>query len=76
MPIPVPRSNEKRSSFISRCISFVAKESPDRPHKQRIAMCYTSWRKHTGQKQLSKEDLCALVADLLVESIDKILPSI
>lgn len=71
MPVPKPRSGEDRKVFISRCISFVAKESPDRPQEQRIAMCYTSWRKHTGQKQLSKEDLCALVADLLVESINE-----
>ncbi len=33
-------------------------------------MCYTSWRDHTGKKQLSKDDLCALAADILVEYIE------
>lgn len=71
MPIPSPGSKEDRSSFISRCISFISNEKKDRPHKQIIAMCYTSWRDHTGKKQLSKDDLCALAADLLVASVDK-----
>lgn len=70
MPVPVPRSGEDRKVFISRCISSVAKKDPNRPHKQKIVMCYTSWRKHTGQK-LSKEELCALSADLLVESVNE-----
>lgn len=72
MPVPVPRKNEDRGVFISRCIKALVKSDPDRPHTQRVAICYTSWRKHTGQKQLSKEDLCALAADLLVESVDEI----
>lgn len=70
MPIPTPGSKEDRSSFISRCIGFISKEKKDRPHKQIIAMCYTSWRDHTGKKQLSKDDLCALAADMLVEYIE------
>lgn len=48
MPIPSPKGKEKKSDFISRCISDVTmrKEYPDQ--SQRSAVCYTSWRKAKG----------------------------
>ena len=45
MPIPKPRKNESKDDFISRCISFLHREDPDRPNKQNIAIAYDAWRK-------------------------------
>jgi len=45
MPIPTPNKNEERDKFISRCISRLVKVDSDRPQKQRIAICYSAWRK-------------------------------
>lgn len=54
MPIPHPNPNEKQSSYISRCVSFIFSEgtlngkkiSRDNPadRKQAIAVCYSTWR--------------------------------
>ena len=45
MPIPKPRTDEKESVFIGRCMGDEAmkKEFPDA--KQRIGVCYSHWRK-------------------------------
>ena len=39
MPLPTPKKDEDRNTYVSRCIAFVKKESPDRPQNQAIAMC-------------------------------------
>lgn len=43
MPIPSPRSNEKKSDFIGRCVSEVAKDPKYKDNKQRVAICYTQF---------------------------------
>jgi len=44
MPIPKPRENEKESEFIGRCMGdeVMNRDYPD--SKQRVAVCYNSWR--------------------------------
>lgn len=44
MPVPKPRSGETQDDFISRCVSWLADDSPDMPNKQRVAICFSQWR--------------------------------
>jgi hypothetical protein len=41
MPIPKPKDKEKKSEFISRCISAISSEYKD--NKQAVAICYTTF---------------------------------
>jgi hypothetical protein len=45
MPLPSPSKKEKKSDFISRCMSDEAmkKEYPNRD--QRLAVCFTTWKR-------------------------------
>jgi len=45
MPIPKPRDKETEREFITRCVSQLAKEDPDNSNKQRVAICFETWRK-------------------------------
>ncbi len=48
MPLPNPRPEEQESIFIGRCMGDLKGEYPD--NKQRLAVCYTQWRKkHPGK---------------------------
>ena len=44
MPIPIPKTGEVQEDFISRCMgnSTMKKEYPD--NKQRLAICFTTWK--------------------------------
>jgi len=44
LPVPKPNEGESEDEFISRCISTLTEEDPDRPKDQIAAMCYDSWR--------------------------------
>lgn len=61
MPIPKPRKAEKQSKFMSRCMSdkITKKEFPD--NKQRVAVCFSSWRKKHGGKPPTKEELIGYI---------------
>jgi len=52
MPVPKPRPNESKDSFVSRCASQLASTDPGRPNEQRVAMCFSSWRDAKGQATL------------------------
>jgi len=45
MPLPSPKGNQKKSSFVSSCMSSekMKKEFPD--HKQRLAVCHSRLKK-------------------------------
>ncbi len=43
MPLPKPKNKEKKSDFVSRCISEVAKDPKFKDNKQRVAICYTQF---------------------------------
>ena len=51
MPVPTPIANEKQSKFIGRCVSALADIDPGVPNTQRIAMCFSSWRRAKGIKE-------------------------
>ena len=44
MPLPKPKNKEKRSDFIGRCVSEVAKDPKFKDNKQRVAICYTQFK--------------------------------
>jgi hypothetical protein len=71
MPLPTPNADESQDDFISRCISFVHDESPERPDEQIQAMCFEAWRdrnKAMGNalKALSRNDSELRVANYIV----------
>lgn len=45
MPLPTPSKNEKEKEFVSRCVGnpTVNEEFPD--NSQRVAVCYSQWRR-------------------------------
>ena len=45
MPLPNPHANEKKETFIARCMETVTKEERDKwpDEKQRAAICYSQW---------------------------------
>lgn len=52
MPVPEPQSGETQSDFISRCMSQLADEDPQRPNQQRLAICFSQWRDRLGIEAL------------------------
>lgn len=45
MPLPEPKNNENEKEFISRCASELSDMGEFDSNKQRVAVCYTQWRK-------------------------------
>lgn len=40
MPLPKPKSNEKRNVFVNRCVSILSEDGEFEDRKQRVAVCY------------------------------------
>jgi hypothetical protein len=55
VPIPKPNSGESQSDFISRCAKFLAESEPGRDQKQRVAICYSTYRRAEGVKATEVE---------------------
>lgn len=57
MPIPKPRKGETQQEYIQRGMSndVMEKEFPDQ--KQRLAVLYSTWREHKGERQPDKHGL-------------------
>lgn len=49
--LPKVKPGEKESTYVSRCIRFETKRSPDRPKDQIQRMCYERYREATGGKK-------------------------
>ena len=45
MPIPKPKKNEKQDKFIQRCISDPTMKKEYKNNQQRLAVCFSQWRK-------------------------------
>lgn len=56
MPIPKPKDNEKEDVFISRCMSNDTMKTDYPKVKQRLAICFTSWR---GKGKIEDEEVVA-----------------
>ena len=60
MPMPEPRANEKKETFVSRCIETITKNERDKfpSEKQRAAICYSqwdSWQKKHGHPEKAEK---------------------
>lgn len=55
MPLPTPSEGESQDEYVSRCISFVHDESPERPDDEIQAMCFDQWRDRN--KAMEKREL-------------------
>jgi len=51
MPIPKPKKNEPETKFIERCMSNDTMKKEFKDNKQRLAVCYDSWRKSKNKKR-------------------------
>ena len=45
MPLPTPKNKEKRSDFISRCMSSDIINKDFKDQKQKAAVCYSQYEK-------------------------------
>lgn len=45
MPLPTPNNGEDKSSFIGRCTSQLSDMGEFKDNKQRVAVCYSQWKK-------------------------------
>jgi len=68
--MPVPKPNEDKKGFISRCIPYVKREHPDWKPDKCVAVCHSIWReKHPSAK--SKDNLA-----IIYEALENIKKSI
>lgn len=56
MPLPSRRKGEKRSAFVSRCVSFMTKKGEGKDASQRVAICNTR-----ANQSLSDEQMQAMI---------------
>jgi len=50
MPIPSPRKGEAQDKFIARCMGDGLMKTDYKDNKQRLAVCFSSWREVHGGK--------------------------
>jgi len=72
MPIPKPGKKEKQSKFMNRCMgnSTMKKEFSD--SKQRVAVCFGSWRKVHGGKPPTKEEFIRYIVQETICAIKEL----
>jgi hypothetical protein len=52
MPLPNPRKKEKRSEFVSRCVSELTTKEEFKDSKQRVAVCYDIFKKKEAEASI------------------------
>lgn len=61
MPLPNPKKNEKKSEFVSRCVSDLSDKKEFQDQKERVAVCYSQWEKASqkakGSIQFSNDEI-------------------
>ena len=57
MPVPTPKTDEKESDFVSRWMKDKKMVSEFTDQKQRVAVCYSQWRKMKEIKKQTEEFL-------------------
>ena len=45
MPLPTPNNKEKRSEFMTRCMTDLSKKGEFKDNKQRSAVCFSQFKK-------------------------------
>jgi len=66
MPLPSRRKGEKRSTFVSRCVSELSKKGEGKSAAQRVAICNSK-----ASTDLSDEEMAVLAA-LWIEAAKKV----
>lgn len=72
MPRPKPRKNEKQSKFMSRCMSDGIMKREFSDNKQRVAVCFSAWRKVYGGKPPTKEEIIGCIVDETICAIKEL----
>ena len=49
MPIPTPKSKEKKNDFVQRCVRELSKDAKYKENDQRLAVCYEQWKDASRQ---------------------------
>ena len=44
MPLPKPERDESQDEYVSRCMEWMHENESERPQKQQLAMCFSTWR--------------------------------
>ena len=60
MPLPSPSGKEKRSKFISRCVSDLTKRGEGKDAAQRVAICNSRFKSKSAQVKLTLEEIKAI----------------
>jgi hypothetical protein len=56
MPLPLPKKSEKQGDFISRCAGNETMNKDFKDTKQRVAVCYSQWKKAKASASASVGD--------------------
>lgn len=70
MPLPIPKDEEEKQEFISRCIKYEKHQDTDMTDDQIKAACYDKWRKSVNKadlEDLEKEDIASLGSKIAEE---------
>ena len=52
MPLPSPKGNQDKKSFISKCMSDPVMNKEFSDPKQRAAVCHSKWKKSEGEMEI------------------------
>jgi len=55
MPLPTPNDKEKRSDFVSRCVSSEIVKKDFKSQEQRLAVCYSQYEKAKKKSKATAE---------------------
>jgi hypothetical protein len=71
MPLPTPNKGESKDDFISRCAGneTMNNEFPDQD--QKLAVCYSQWRKKESMEKKKEEKIVKITKPLKIEQDDK-----
>ena len=54
MPIPMPKKNETKKSYLSRCMTSLSEEYKNQ--KQRFAVCMSKWEEYKEKSSKMKDE--------------------
>ena len=55
MPLPTPRPNDNRETFLARCMADATMTSDFPERTQRFAVCVAQWSEARGNKEYSSD---------------------
>jgi len=77
MPLPIPRKDEEKNDFISRCMEDDVMREEFKDLNQRLAVCYSQWNRYRESKVFKWEKFYKILrkasnfAKIRVEEGDK-----